>query len=115
MSDNSFNLFSGALPGNYWPIVVTVAATGAMPNNGLNTVEIIRANATGGSITLTLPAASGVSGKIYLVARISTGLNTVTINGTGGDLLSGAASVLLGAVFGKSMLVSTGTEWIAMI
>jgi hypothetical protein len=65
----------------------TVTVTGAV----LGTDNTILADASGGAITLTLPSASGIAGRIYTIKKIGGDLaNDVTINPTGGTIEGGA-------------------------
>lgn len=69
---------------------------------------------TSGTVTLTLPAASGCGGREYLIKRINAGVNLATIARTGSDTFEGATSLSLGAQWKSYTLVSDGsaTWWI---
>jgi hypothetical protein len=65
----------------------TVTATGAV----LNTDNTILADASGGAITLTLPSATGIAGRIYTIKKIGGDLaNDLIIAPTGGTIEGGA-------------------------
>lgn len=47
--------------------------------------DILLINATGGDITVTLPTAVGIKGKVYTTKRIDNSANTVTVDGDGSE------------------------------
>lgn len=81
----------GSSPSQY-RTVSTVTTTGTVATN----THWIRVDASGGNITLTLPAASTVfasgSGICYKFKRIDNSGNTVTIQRAGADTIDGAGS-----------------------
>lgn len=54
---------------------------------------VVLVNAAGGNVTATLPTAVGVSGRTYIIKRIDSSINTVTIATTGGQTIDGASTV----------------------
>lgn len=78
----------------------------------LTTDDAITVDATSGNVTITLPAASSVPGKLYRVKRIDASGNTVTIARAGSDTIDGATSVSLTAQYqAKTLLRQTSTTW----
>lgn len=77
------------------------------------THNVIEAAATGGSFTLTLPAASGCTGRRYTIHKNDASSNTVTVDGNASETIDGALTVVLGGNVGNSHLVirSNGTGW----
>lgn len=73
----------------------------------------IMANATGDSITLSLPASSGTTGRIYIFKRIDTDNGeTVTIARNGSDTIDGVTENI-SLNIGQSLIIqSTGSGWI---
>ncbi|MEX0650269.1 MAG: hypothetical protein WD200_04660 [Candidatus Andersenbacteria bacterium] len=63
------------------------------------------------NITVTLPAASSVSGRVYQVKKVSSNANTVTIDGAGSDTIDGALSHVLYIQHDEMTLVSNGSTW----
>ena len=71
-------------------------------------------NNTSGSISITLPIASGATGRIYVIKKISAlTTNPVVIqhNGSGSDLIDGASSVSITSQYSAYTLQSDGTNW----
>jgi hypothetical protein len=77
----------------------------------------ILCNNTSGSISITLPLASGCSGRIYVIKKISaTSGNPVVVqrNGSGTDLIDGAASVTITNQYSSYQVQSDGSNWWVM-
>ena len=66
---------------------------------------------TVGAVTITLP--TGVLGTVYVVKDCggAAGTNAITIQGTGGELIDGAATAVVNTNFGSLTFVFNGTEW----
>jgi hypothetical protein len=73
--------------------------------------HIILANSAAGAITLTLPAAASVPGRLITVKRAAGG-NNVTVEADGADTLDGGTNVVLGALYDAVRLVSFGNAWL---
>lgn len=88
-------------------VTVTVAYR-VLPNDAL-----VRANATGGAFTVTLPAASAVVGQRVTVKRLNAGANAVTVSAQGTDTIDGAASASLTAQYQAVTVVAwqSGTTY----
>lgn len=79
--------------------------------------EIIAADCTGGSLTITLPSASissglvssSVGGDRLVIKRIDSSANTVTVAAIGSDTIDGSASVTVAAL-GALRLSNDGTS-----
>lgn len=77
------------------------------------TQSTIEANATGGSFTIALPAASGCTGRRYTIHKNDASTNTVTVDGNASETIGGALTIVLGGNVGNSRLIikSNGTTW----
>jgi hypothetical protein len=67
-------------------------------------------DSTAGAVTITLPTATGIAGRQYIIKR-SSGANTVTVATTGGQTINLAATKTLGAVHSAITVVSFGSAW----
>lgn len=67
-------------------------------------------NTNSNSITITLPAASGRTGRLYFIKKVSAN-NSVTIATSGGNTIEGAASIVLAANNACRMVMSNGIGW----
>jgi hypothetical protein len=73
---------------------------------------VLLCNATGGAFTITLPSPAGATGRIYVIKRISSGSNTVTIGTTSGaSTIDGAATYSLSSQYSSVELSTDGIAW----
>lgn len=69
------------------------------------------ADCTSGNIIFTLPSASGNTGRIFYCNKIDSTTNTLTIAGSGGDLIIGSSTFVLSVQWQSASLISTGSGW----
>jgi hypothetical protein len=76
------------------------------------TDHTILCSAAGGGFTITLPAASGITGRIYVIKKTnaSSGVNSVTVDGNGAETIDGSASINL-ACRSSVTLQCDGSNW----
>ncbi len=72
---------------------------------------LIIADATGGAITMTLPPAALVPGRIYAFKRISSGANAVIVDGYAAETIDGAATHTLTPQWNSVTIMSNGVAW----
>lgn len=65
----------------------------------------------GANITLTLPAAAGNTGRVYVIKKISNNVATVTIDPNGAETIDGAATMLLDRWRKAVRIICDGTGW----
>ena len=73
------------------------------------TDAMILVDATGGAVTITMPAAT-TPGQFYLIKKTDISINAVTISRAGADLLDGSTTVALATQFSARILISDGTS-----
>jgi hypothetical protein len=66
-------------------------------------------DATSSAFTVTLPQAIGCPGRIYIIKKIDSGANAVTVDGSGSEPIDGAATYDLTAQWKYIVLQSTGS------
>ena len=76
-----------------------------------STDNLILADATGGAITMTLPTAVGVTGRIYQIKRINSGANAVTIATTAAQTIDGDTTQVLVVQNVNLSLISDSANW----
>lgn len=112
--------FSAALGRTYTlpEVAGTVALYGepiALPHNAQSGAYAITASDgivnCNGTFTATLPTASGVSGRLYIVKN--SGAGVVTLACSGGQTIDGSATAVLAAA-ASIMVASDGANWIAL-
>ena len=72
----------------------------------------ILCSAASGAITITLPAASGIAGRIYVIKKInaSSGVNSVTVDGNASETIDGSATINLSCKSSVT-LQCDGSNW----
>ncbi len=76
--------------------------------------DVILVNATSGSITINLPAAAGVTNKVFWIKKIDSSANKVTINANGSETIDNELTIDLLSVAnaGESIgIVCDGFNW----
>jgi hypothetical protein len=76
-----------------------------------STDTVVFADATSGNVTITLPAASGLTGYRFYVKRVDSAGNTVTVARSGSDTIDGQTSVTMSMQYMAIGLVSNGSNW----
>lgn len=76
-----------------------------------STSTVVLADASGASLTVTLPTAVGVTGKVFTVKRTNSGANTVTVGTTGGQTIDGATTQIYTVQYTSLDFISNGTNW----
>jgi hypothetical protein len=89
---------------------LTVGKTGAYTATDAD--HTIRADATGGAFSVTLPDATVRPGREFLIVKMDSSANAVGITTTGGQTISGAASGSLTAQWKYMRVEATTTGWI---
>jgi hypothetical protein len=88
---------------------VTTLTTGTHSLDG--THSIIKADTSGGNITINLPAVSGYTGAEYKIIKTNAS-NTVTIDANASELIDGTTTnVTLTALRDRILIVCDGAEW----
>jgi len=69
---------------------------------------VILVDATAGAITITLPAASGRSGQVYIIKKIDSSANTVTVDANASETIDGALTYSLASQYDVVRIVCDG-------
>ena len=68
-------------------------------------------NNTTGPITITLPTAAGIGGRMYIIKKTSAAGNNVTVVCNGAQTIDGNATYLLTNQYSSIMIQSDGVNW----
>lgn len=72
----------------------------------------ILVDSSGGAVTVNLPQAGAVPGRVYYVKKTTSDANTVTIDPSGAETIEGSATLIFGTSGRDSRaIVSDGTQW----
>ena len=90
---------------------VAFAARAITQNHTVTAVDhTIFANATSTNITVTLPTAANIMGRQYIIKRVDSSGNNVTIDPDGSETIEGASSMILDS--GRSVVIqSDNSNW----
>lgn len=88
---------------------ITVAKTGTY-TAALGDFTIL-CDATSAAFTVNLPAAVGVSGRIYVIKKTDVSVNAVTVDGNSSETIDGATTYSLALQYKYVMIQSDGTNW----
>jgi len=69
-------------------------------------------NATSSAIVLTLPTATGIEGRIYVIKKLDASANTVTVDGAGTETIDGATTVVLSTQYARAVIQAYNGNWI---
>lgn len=72
----------------------------------------IRVDATAGNKTITLPALSVGAGLEFNIGKVDASVNTVTVQGTGGETINGDATLVINFRNSVASIHGTFTEWL---
>lgn len=72
---------------------------------------LIVADATAAPITLTLPPAALVPGRMYAFKRINSGANAVIIDGYAAETIDGSATHSLAPQWNSLIIMNNGVAW----
>ncbi len=81
------------------------------PYTALATDELILCNATGGAITVNLPAAASSSGKTFTIKKTDSGTNAVTIDGNASETIDGGTTYAISTQYEAVTIVCDGSNW----
>ena len=73
--------------------------------------QTILCNASSGAFTVTLPAAQGISGRIYRIKKTDSGGNAVTVDGNSSETIDGATTNVLSSQYDVVELQCDGSNW----
>jgi hypothetical protein len=97
-------------------IPVTAVNNAASPYTVLGTDYFLSVDTSGGAVTVTLPAATALAGRTFVIRDMggNAAVNNITIGGGGTNLVGGgaaAASKTLSAAYSGATVYSNGTTW----
>jgi hypothetical protein len=93
----------GATRGTYR----SVTATGNVQSGDY----LLICDSTAGAITLTLPPAALVPGRIYAFKRINSGGGSVTIDGYASETIDGSTTASLTSHWDSFIIMTNGVAW----
>jgi hypothetical protein len=74
----------------------------------------ILGDASSGAITITLPTAVGIAGRVYVVKKIDNSSNVVTVAASGSETIDGATTYTLSSQWKYVTIISNGSNWLVI-
>jgi hypothetical protein len=88
-------------------VLLTIADSGSTLNTGYDTFYV---DASGGSMSLVLPDATIETGGIFIIRRVDTTTNTLTITGTSSQTIDGLLSIIISAKTSRSITTTADSS-----
>lgn len=76
--------------------------------------DLLLVDTSSGAVTVNMPTASGIEGKKFIIKKISTDTNLITIDGNGSETIDGSLTDFIMMPYGIYELVSDGTNWVTI-
>jgi hypothetical protein len=89
------------------------SGVGAASTTALTTDYTIGVDPTTTGATVNLPAASTVTGQIFVVKHLNSSANNVTIDANGSETIDGSLTLVLTA-YNSATVQSTGSAWVIL-
>jgi hypothetical protein len=89
------------------------AGVGAASTTALTTDYTIAVDPTTTAATVNLPAASAVTGQLFVVKHLNASANTVTLDASGSETIDGNLTLVLTA-YNSATVQSTGSAWVIL-
>jgi len=101
-------------PSNILRISVITKVASNSPYTATTSDYTILCNCTAGAITINLPTAVGIVGRIYNIKKIDSSTNAVTIDGNGAETIDGNETVNISVQYVNYSIQSDGTNWMVV-
>ena len=75
---------------------------------------VILVDASSGSVTINLPASSGLLGRKYIIVKIDSSSNTVIIDGNASETINGSVTKNINGQYGLIEIISDNTNWTSL-
>lgn len=89
----------------------TTITSAASPYSATNANSTILANATGGAITVNLPAAASNTGLVLNIKKTDSSVNVVTVDGNASETIDGQTTFLLHFQYEEITIACDGSNW----
>ena len=72
---------------------------------------IITGDATTGAFTITLPTAVGIAGREYIIKKVDSSANAITVDANASETIDGALTQVISDQYTSITIVSNGSNW----
>jgi hypothetical protein len=78
------------------------------------TQNVVDVDATSASVAITLPTAVGINGREYVIRKLDSSANTVTITPNGSETVNGSSDIVLDEQYESTIIYSDGANWMQL-
>lgn len=71
-------------------------------------------DASGAARTITLPTAVGIIGRVYVIRKLDSSANAVTVDGNGSETINGTLTYVLATQYNTVRIMSNGANWMVI-
>jgi hypothetical protein len=89
-------------------LAISGVSSSAAADAGASTTQLV--DTTSGDVTITLPAKSGCTSRIYIFKK-KVAANNMIIAGNGSETIDGAGSLTFASIYDSVAVQCSGTEW----
>lgn len=93
---------------------ITTKVAGDSPYTATAADHTILANCAAGAIVVNLPTAAGITGRTYMIKKIDSSSNTLTIDGATTETIDAAATKVVAQQHRALLVQSDGTNWVVI-
>lgn len=116
--DSEGNLVGATVTGDNGIVSAGVFATKLLAKTANYTLDdaetVVSFDASGGARTATLPPAADVTNRIYIIQKIDTSVNIVTVDGDSSETVGGLTTWLLYNAGDTVAVQSDGSNWLVL-
>jgi hypothetical protein len=94
----------------FFPVTAVTEGVTPLPYLILDSDSVILVTTNANPVTVTLPTAVGIAGRVYGVKKIDGGIGVVTVSSAGGTI-DGDATQPLAVPYDSISVISNGTDW----
>ncbi len=76
-----------------------------------DTHAVVICDASSAAFTVTLPAASKFTGRIYHIKKTDSSANAVTVDGNASETIDGDTTKVISTQYDSMMIVCDGSNW----
>ncbi len=91
------------------PDIAVVSKSGAYTLTGSDC--LVLCDATGGAFTITLPAKSGIDGRMYIIKKTDSSANAIIVDGNGAETIDGGATASITVQYESITIICGSSEW----
>ena len=95
----------------YLQVATGVVSSKSADFNADDAARVYLCDATGGNVTMTLPAAATNAGRIYRVKKVDSSANTIIIDGNDSETIDGGLTATLTVQYEAVDIACDGSNW----